>query len=157
LKSLVVYYTRTGNARFVAETIAAEIGADVEEIVDLKKRSGALGFLSGGSDARRGKKTEIAPTKKSPTDYDLIIVGTPVWAGRPVPAILTYLKKNDLSGKKVAIFFTQGGKKPSAIDQTKALMPNSESVGVLSIVKPLDNKAESEKQITEWCKTLTAN
>jgi flavodoxin len=157
LKSLVVYYTRTGNARFVAETIAAEIGADVEEIVDLKKRSGALGFLSGGSDARRGKKTEIAPTKKSPTDYDLIIVGTPVWAGRPVPAILTYLKKNDLSGKKVAIFFTQGGKKPSAIDQTKALMPNSESVGVLSLVKPLDNKAESEKQITEWCKTLTAN
>lgn len=157
MKSLVVYYTRTGNARFVAETIAAEIGADVEEIVDLKKRSGALGFLSGGSDARRGKKTEIAPTKKSPTDYDLIIVGTPVWAGRPVPAILTYLKKNDLSGKKVAIFFTQGGKKPSAIDQTKALMPNSESVGVLSIVKPLDNKAESEKQITEWCKTLTAN
>ena len=157
MKSLVVYYTRTGNARFVAETIAAEIGADVEEIVDLKKRSGALGFLSGGSDARRGKKTEIAPTKKSPTDYDLIIVGTPVWAGRPVPAILTYLKKNDLSGKKVAIFFTQGGKKPSAIDQTKALMPNSESVGVLSLVKPLDNKAESEKQITEWCKTLTAN
>lgn len=157
MKSLVVYYTRTGNARFVAETIAAEIGADVEEIVDLKKRSGALGFLSGGSDARRGKKTEIAPTKKSPTDYDLIIVGTPVWAGRPVPAIFTYLKKNDLSGKKVAIFFTQGGKKPSAIDQTKALMPNSESVGVLSIVKPLDNKAESEKQITEWCKTLTAN
>lgn len=157
MKNLVVYYTRTGNARFVAETIAAEIGADVEEIVDLKKRSGALGFLSGGSDARRGKKTEIAPTKKSPTDYDLIIVGTPVWAGRPVPAILTYLKKNDLSGKKVAIFFTQGGKKPSAIDQTKALMPNSESVGVLSIVKPLDNKAESEKQITEWCKTLTAN
>ena len=38
LKSLIVYYTRTGNARFVAETIAAEIGADVEEVVDLKKR-----------------------------------------------------------------------------------------------------------------------
>ncbi len=112
MKSLVVYYTRTGNARFVAETIAAEIGADVEEIIDLKKRSGALGWLSGGSDARRGKETEIAPTKKSPADYDLIIVGTPVWAARPTPAITTYLKKNDLSGKKVALFFTQGGKKP---------------------------------------------
>jgi flavodoxin len=157
LKSLVVYYTRTGNARFVAETIAAEIGADVEEVIDLKKRSGTLSFLSGGFDARRGKETEIAPTKKSPADYDLIIVGTPVWAGRAAPAITTYLKKNDLSGKKVAVFFTQGGKKPQGIDQTKALMPNSECIGELSLVNPLYNKEESEKQITAWCKTLTAN
>jgi len=38
LKSLVVYYSRTGNTRFVAEKIAKEIGADFEEIVDKKKR-----------------------------------------------------------------------------------------------------------------------
>jgi len=155
LKSLVVYYTRTGNARFAAETIAAEIGADVEEIVDMKNRSGKLAYLTGGSDARRGKETEIAPTKKSPADYDLLIVGTPVWASRPSPAVTTYLKKNNLAGKKVALFFTQGGKKPSAIDQTKALIPNSECVGVLTLIEPLKSKAESEKQIAEWCKTLT--
>ncbi len=157
MKSLVVYYTRTGNARFAAETIAAEIVADVEEVIDMKNRSGKLAYLTGGAAARRGKETEIAPTKKSPADYDLIIVGTPVWASRPAPAITTYLKKNNLSGKKVALFFTQGGKKPSAIDQTKALIPNSECLGVLTLIEPLDNKAESEKQIVEWCKTLTAN
>jgi flavodoxin len=157
LKSLVVYYTRTGNARFVAETIAAEIGADVEEVIDLKKRTGALGFLSGGSDARRGKETAIAPTKKSPAEYDLVIIGTPVWAGRPTPAILTYLKKHDFSDKKVAFFFTQGGKKPKAIDETKALISNSECIGELTLIKALDNKAESEKQIVDWCKTLIAN
>lgn len=155
MKSLVVYYSRTGNARFVAETIAAEIGADLEEVVDLKKRSGTLGFLNGGLDARRSKKTEISPTTKSPADYDLIIVGTPVWAGRPSPAIATYLKKNELSGKKVALFFTQGGKKPAAIDQTKALMPNSNCIGQLSLVNPLATKKESENQIMAWCKTLT--
>ena len=157
MKSLVVYYTRTGNARFVAETIAAEIGADVEEIMDMKKRSGVMGYLSGGSDARRGKETEISPTKKSPVDYDLIIVGTPVWASRPTPAVNTYLKKNNLSSKKVALFFTQGGKKPSAIDQTKALIPNSECIGVLTLINPVDNKAESEKKIAEWCKILIPN
>jgi len=157
LKSLVVYYTRTGNARFVAETIAAEVGADIEEAVDLKKRSGILGYLSGGRDARQGKETEIAPTKKSPADYDLIIVGTPIWAGKPTPAITTYLKKNDLSGKKVAVFFAQGGKKPQGIDQIKALMPNSDWIGELSIVSALGNKEESAKQITVWCKTLTAS
>ena len=156
VKSLVVYYSRTGNARFVAETIAAEVGSDVEEVIDLKKRSGPLGFLSGGSDARRGKGTEISPSTKSTNIYDLIIVGTPVWASRPSPAIATYLKKNDLSGKKVALFFTQGGKKPTAIEQTKALMPNSEFIGQLSLINPLATKEESEKQIVAWCKTLTS-
>jgi flavodoxin len=157
LKSLVVYYTRTGNARFVAETIAAEVGSDVEEVIDLKKRTGALAYLSGGADARRGKETEIAPTKKAPTDYDLIIIGTPIWAGRPAPAITTYLKKNDLSDKKVAVFFTQGDKKPQGSEQTKALIPNSECIGDLTLVNPLDNKEESEKQIAAWCKTLIDN
>jgi flavodoxin len=159
LKSLIVYYSRSGNARFVAQTVAAEVGADVEEVIDLKKRSGALGFLIGGIDARRGKGTKISPTTKSPADYELIIIGTPVWAGRPSPAIATYLKKNDLSGKKVAVFFAQGGKKPQvkAINQTKALMPKSDYIGHLSIVNALASKEESEKQITEWCKTLTAS
>jgi flavodoxin len=157
LKSLIVYYTRTGNARFVAETIAAEVGADIEEVIDQKKRRGILGYLSGGKDAKQGKETEIAPTQKSPAEYDLMIVGTPVWAGRPTPAITTYLKKNSLSGKKVAVFFTQGGKNPQGIEQTKALMPNSNYLGELSIINPLANKEESEKQISAWCKTLTAS
>jgi flavodoxin len=156
LKSLVVYYTRSGNSRFIAETIAAEIGADVEEVIDLKKRTGILGWLRGGRDARQGKETEIAPTKKTPANYELIVVGTPIWAGNPTPAINTYLKKNDLSGKKVAAFFSQGGKKIVGVDEVKALVPNSTWVVELSIISSLKNKEESNKQIAEWCKTLIA-
>ena len=154
MKSLVVYYSRTGNAKFVAETIAAELGSDLEEIVDLKKRDGKLGYLSGGSDAARGKETKIAETKRSPAEYDLIIVGTPVWAGKLTPAIRTYLGKNDLSGKKVAVFFTQGGTKPQSTEKIKALMPNSNIIGELSLTSPLGNKEESEKQISTWCSKL---
>jgi len=155
LKSLVVFYSRTGNARFVAQTVAAEVGADIEEVIDLKKRSGIIGYLGGGSDARRGKETLLGPTQKSPADYDLIIVGTPIWGGRPTPAITTWLKKNNLSGKKVAVFFVQGGKRPQGIEQTKALIPNSTYLGEIAIINALKNKAETERRIMEWCKTLT--
>jgi len=155
LKSLVVFYSRTGNARFVAQTVAAEVGADIEEVIDLKKRSGIIGYLGGGSDARRGKETLLGPTQKSPADYDLVIVGTPIWGGRPTPAITTWLKKNNLSGKKVAVFFVQGGKRPQGIEQTKALIPNSTYLGEIAIINALKNKAETERRIMEWCKTLT--
>ena len=44
MKCLVVYYTRTGKTKFVAEAIATQLGADLEEVVDLKKRGGAIGW-----------------------------------------------------------------------------------------------------------------
>jgi flavodoxin len=153
MKTLLVYYTRTGNSKFAAETVAAEVGADVEEVVDLKNRKGRLAFLSAGRDAMQGKLTEIAETKRNPLDYDLIVIVQPVWAGSPTPAIRTYLKKTDLSGKKVALFFTDASDK--AVEKTKAIMPNSTFVGELTLpAKEFENREEAQKKIGEWCRTL---
>ena len=154
MKTLVIYYTRTGNAKFLAETIAAELGADIEEVIDLKKRQGKLGWLSAGRDAMGEKETEIAQTKRTPTDYDLMIIGQPIWAGNPTPAIRTYLNKNDLSGKKVALFFSDSNL-GQTVEKTKALMPNSTFIGELALpAKELENKEEAKRKITEWCNTL---
>ena len=153
MKTLVVYYTRTGNSKFAAETIAAELGADIEEVVDLKKRQGKLAYMSCGRDPMSGKETEIALTKRKPADYDLIVIAQPVWAWSPTPAIRTYVNKNDLSGKKVALFF--GGENlKQAVEKTKALMCNTTFVGELAVEEPLQNKEEAEKKIVEWCNTL---
>ena len=154
MKSLVVYYSRTGNAKFVAENIAAELGADIEEIVDSKKRAGTLGWMSAGRDSMGEKEAQIAPTNRVPQEYDLVVIGTPIWAWRPTPAIRTYVHKNDLSGKKVALFFTMDSNLKQAVEKTKALMPNSVFEGELALAKALENKEETKKKIIEWCSTL---
>ncbi len=155
MRILVVYYSRTGATKFVAQAIASELSADIEEIVDQKKREGKIGWMKAGRDAMQEKQTEIA-TVKTLAYYDLIILGTPVWAWRPTPAIRTYVAKNgDLAGKKVALFFTMDGNPKEAIQRTKALMPRSVFLGSdLLLTKPLGNKEESEKKIEEWCNTL---
>ena len=154
MKTLVIYYTRTGNTKFVAETIMAELGADIDEVIDLKNRQGILAFLSAGRDAMSGKETEIAKTKRTTTDYDLIIIAQPVWAGSPTPAIRTYLNKNDLSGKKVALFFSDSNL-GQAVEKTKALMLNSTFVAELAMPgKALEKKEEAKMKIAEWCNTL---
>ncbi len=154
MKSLVVYYTRTGNSKFAAETIAAEVGADIEEIVDLKKRQGRLAFLSNGRDAMQEKETQIAQTTRNPADYGLIVVVQPIWAGNPTPAIRTYLNRNDLSGKRVALFFSDSSA-GNAVEKTKALMPNSTFVGELALpAKEFGNKEGTQKKIAEWTRTL---
>lgn len=153
MKTLVVYFTRTGNSKFAAETIAAELGADIEEVIDLKKRQGKLAYMSCGRDAMSGKETEIAQTNKNPADYDLIVITQPVWAWSPTPAIRTYVSKNGFSGKKVALFFG-GSNLRQAVEKTKALMPNSTFVGELAVNEPLKNKEEAKKKIAEWCNTI---
>ena len=154
MKTLLIYYTRTGNAKFTAETIAAELGADVEEVIDLKNRQGRLAFMSNGRDAMQGKETPIAPTTRNLIDYDLIIIGQPIWAGNPTPAIRTYLNKNDLSGKKVALFFSDS-RSDKAVEKTKTLMPNSTFFKELALpAKGFKNKEEIKNKISEWCNTL---
>lgn len=155
MKSLVVYYSRTGNTKFVAERIANELGADIEEIVDLANRRGWLGFLKAGYDATRGRETKIGEMRKSPRDFDLIVVGSPVWNSRPSSAIRTYLKRNDLSEKKVAIFCTnEGNGKEKALARMKPLVSGGNFVGDLVVSKTLENQEENERKISTWCSNL---
>ena len=155
MRSLVLYYSRSGNARFVGEKIASELKSDIEEVVDLKNRRGWLGFIRAGYDATLGKETKIEKTKKLPKDYDLIVIGTPVWNSRPTPAIRTYLKENDFSGKKVAVFSTNEGRgNEKTLAMLKLLMPHGNIVGELGISKALEKQQEAKSKILAWCSKL---
>jgi len=110
MKTLVAYYSRTGVTRKAAQAIAEKLEADVEEIIDRKKRAGVLGFLSGGWDAFRRKTLPIEPTQHDPAEYDLVIVGTPVWANTATPAVRSYLKEHAGGIFRAAFFCTLGGR-----------------------------------------------
>jgi flavodoxin len=109
MKTLVVFYSRDGHTKAVAQEIAKTLGADLEEIVDKKSRQGIIGWLLGGRDATKKRETEIDPLKCDPAQYDLVAVGTPIWAWNMAPAVRTYLTQNKGKIKSAAFFCTQGG------------------------------------------------
>jgi flavodoxin len=154
MKTLVTYYSRTGNTKFVADKIAEQLNAEICEVVDKKNRKGKLVFLTGGYAALREKLTKIEVTKTI-NDYDFIIVGSPVWAGKIAPAIRTFLVLNDFSDKQVAFFVTMGGDKPEKAlnNMKKAIAPNI-PVEELGIINAIKNPEEIEKQIADWCKKI---
>jgi flavodoxin len=158
MRVLVVYYSRTGNTRFVAENIAGKLKADIEEVIDKKNRSGMIGWLKSGRDATRGKDTEIEQTKYSPSDYDLIILGAPVWNKRIPPAMRTYLNKNDLSKNKIAFFNTNySDEGNNTFSVMRELAKNLTPVAQLVVNKVKKNKKEAEKKVEDWCNQITAN
>jgi flavodoxin len=109
MKILIAYYSRTGTTKQACDELAAKLGADVEQITDTKSRSGVFGYLGGGRDAVKKHATVIGPLKYDPSQYDLVVVATPVWGAHVPPAIRTYLQQAKGTIKKAAFLCTMGG------------------------------------------------
>ncbi|KZX12384.1 flavodoxin family protein [Methanobrevibacter oralis] len=106
MKTLVVYYSRSNVTRKIAEMIREKLDCDIEEITDAGKYGGKIGYMKGGFDATTGKTTKINEITKNPSDYDLVIVGTPIWASNMATPVYSYLIKYSDQINDIAPFCT---------------------------------------------------
>ena len=109
MKTLVAVYSRTGNTLSVAKKIAKELDANLEIIRDKINRKGILGFLRSGYESVRKKIPPIVEPKYNPKDFDLVIIGTPIWAGSMSSPVRAYILRFRGHFKKVAFFATSAG------------------------------------------------
>lgn len=123
VKTLIVYYSRTGTTKKVAEALAYALTApqapDVEELRDTKDRHGAIGFLRAVADAVGRKIIPIQRPKYHPADYDLVIIGTPVWADTMSSAVRAWLAEFGPAIRTAAVFCTTAS---SGITETTTAM-----------------------------------
>jgi len=121
-KILVVYYSRTGMARRIALEVAARCGADVEQIRDPTTRTGMFGFVRCAYEAIRERLAPIAPAAVDVSRYDLVVLGTPVWASNVSSPMRSFVQVHAAKLKRVALFCTQGGSGgPKVLQQLAAL------------------------------------
>jgi flavodoxin len=111
MKSLVVYYSLDGHTRQIAEIIAKEAGAELYALTPAKStgKAGFAKYFLGGMRASFGMKAALKETLPDVSSYDRVIIGTPVWAGKPSPAVNTFLSGCDMTSKKVLLFACSGG------------------------------------------------
>ena len=127
------------------------LSLDVEEIVDQTDRRGAMGAFTGGIQGLLGLGTSISSPRHHPKDYDLLIIGTPVWMGRVTPAVRTYL---DIYGKhiKKAILFctykTTGA--CSALRDMRKRIKHAKIPAELSFVRPIERPSEMKEIIENF-------
>ncbi|NQS90589.1 flavodoxin [Patescibacteria group bacterium] len=104
MKILVVYYSWSGKTELVASSICKVLNADLKKIEEVKKRRRFFVYISGGYSAIKGKCSRIKPLNFNLNSYDLIFLGTPVWASRPSPAVNAFISNSNFNGKKVVLF-----------------------------------------------------
>jgi len=109
MKALVVYYSRKGHTAQIAEQIAKELGAETDVIIDKKKRGGPFGFLGSGKDSMNDVPADIEEPKRDPAGYELVVVGTPIWAGQACTPARAYIRKFSGRFPEVAFFISCSG------------------------------------------------
>jgi hypothetical protein len=109
---LVVYFSRTGTTRRIAEMLAAELGADIEPICEQggnASRAGARGYLRSLIDALCRRRVRIMPALHDPSGYELVVMGSPVWASHASAPALAWLAEHGAKIRHLALFCCLGG------------------------------------------------
>ena len=109
-KTLVLYYSETGNTRVVAEALQQKLGADIEEILPVVPYTGDFQATieRGRKEMEENKFPELQPLKSDIASYDIIFLGFPVWFGTYANPVETLLRSADFAGKKIVPFCTFG-------------------------------------------------
>lgn len=167
-KTLIVYLSRTGNTKAIAEYIRARTGGDLVALelqkpypedyraaVDQVSEENERGYLPP-------LKTKIDGLEK----YEVVFVGFPTWGMQLPPPVKSFLRQYDLGGKTVVPFNTNGGYGAgSSIQTIKELCPDSklldafvtrgglERDGALLVIEG-ERGREAQAEVDEWLRRI---
>ena len=162
MKIGIVYYSRTGNTRQVAKILEEKLKeknaeVDLIEIEQVKRP----GFFTAGSAATKQLELPIKNTDFNMQKYDVIVIGTPTWAGKPSPFAKSFMNKaENIQGKKVAVFGT--GMSPiNAREKFKDIIKNDlGNVGIKTVEEYLllnfkrGQMADGEQNLDNFVNTV---
>ena len=114
MKVLVLYYSRTGTTKRLAEELSRKLGCDMEAIVPKDSYRYVTGWLRAGKHAMKGLTDELEPVRSDLGSYDVVIVGTPIWGGTVSSPVRTLLARDGKSIRRAAFFITSGGENRDA-------------------------------------------
>jgi flavodoxin len=153
-KTLVAYFSRSGNTRVIAGILQRLLQADLFEIQPA--RPYPEDYEQTVEQARQERDRGIEPPLKARAPeiatYDTIFLGFPIWGETAPPVVRSFLKSHDLSGKTLRPFITHGGYGPGK----SAVVLASHAIGA-SIEAPFVMEADQERrtlnQVRNWIET----
>jgi flavodoxin len=149
MKSIILYYSRSGKTEKLAKKIAAALGSDILK-VEVEKPYG--NFFSTIIRAIREKSKGIiaAVSTQVPAldSYDTVLIGYPVWAS-DIPSFFSdFVQKCSLKGKRVIPFATNGGTNiESTMETLKKICPDG-------VVHPFNYGTSKKDNFDQWIEAV---
>lgn len=156
MKTLIIYYSLNGNTKKIAEMLQQETDATLEEIKTIESYIGDYETIveQGHKEVKNGFMPEIQELSVDLSEYDIIILGTPVWWYTFAPAVKTFLNQYDLSGKHIYPFATNGGWIGHTFKDIAEECKNSRMHTGLDIKFKEKKLCSSEAEIRRWVSSM---
>lgn len=154
-KILVVYFSRTGNTKYIAEYIKGITKADIFEIVTVNPYP--TEYRATTEQATKELNENYLPELKAKVqnfgDYDTIILGYPIWWGTIPQAVKKFILDNNFSGKTIAPFCTHGGSGLSrSVTDIKKIATNAVVTDAFSVRGAAARNSQNE--INAWLNNI---
>lgn len=159
MKIAVVYYSFEGNTRYIAEALAAELGADLARLQtpDEPRTKGFGKYLWFGWHHLLGRRPRISPVQLDLSSYDLIILGGPIWNASYAPPVLQFVRQQLPAGISVAPFCCAGGSEGKSFAQLAQMLPNHRVLAGLTLIEPVAGNSLARDQAFAWGHRLAAS
>ncbi|MFW5682879.1 MAG: flavodoxin family protein [Phycisphaeraceae bacterium] len=108
-RTLVAFYSHTKHTRQQGEALAQRLDAEREPIVPRRPFRWPADLWRAGRMAFTGETQPLEPPRHDPDEFDVVVVGTPVWAWHVTPPVLSWLQQHRDRLPAVACFATYGG------------------------------------------------
>lgn len=158
MKTLLVYYSYTGNTKIIADMIKEKLDCDVAQLkpkVPFLEEDYQAIVDEYQSNESTKKCVEIEDINVDLKDYDKIIIGTPVWWYTITPVIREFLKKNDLSQKQVYAFATNAGWLGRTFKEIENYCDVKKEINIQFAEDYREHKClTSENEIDEWINSI---
>ncbi|BBF42708.1 flavodoxin [Lachnospiraceae bacterium KM106-2] len=157
-KTLVVYYSATGNTEKVATAISEATGGDKFELIPVEPYSDDdLDWTNDNSrvsvehDNEKQRDVELKTTKvKNWDSYDTVFIGYPIWWGNAAWPVDNFVKTNDFTGKTVIPFCTSIS---SGFGESGELLKEMAKTGEWKEGERFQSSASAD-DVKEWVKGL---
>lgn len=130
---LVVYHSRTGYTRRVALDLAGRLGADLDVIRIVQPMHGPVGYAMCAIEAVAGLAPALRRQEKNPAEYDLVVLGTPVWFWSLASPVRSWLEAFGRRGRRFAFFCTMGGSGAGCVFATMKEMTGQAPLATLAL------------------------
>jgi flavodoxin len=142
MQPVIIFHSYSGVTRGIANAVMTACGGDLIEVTPKERYSKMSAYTLGCYRALREESEPIDPECIDVASYDLMVIGTPVWAWKATPAInAAILALKNCEGRKAVIFATCGAQ---AKDTLLIMRRSLEARGVLVVGEVVLTKKEIE-------------
>ena len=158
MKVLIVFYSFEGNTKHVAQKLSEILHADMLELVPKTPypKGKVSKYLYGGKSAVLSETPKLEKYNVDIDQYDVVVLGTPVWAGRCAPPMRSFLTQESLLGMKVAVFACSMGRSAGKTFDIISELTGNRLIASEHFISPKnDDIGSSEEKINEFAKKIS--